>query len=312
MESNNLGTSVSSKGNGFSTATERGTKIVKENAIDKNSFLKILTAQLTHQDPFNTQDSSQFVAQLAQFSQIEQMTNLTSTMTEYNAYSLIGKTVAFKQYDLKGNQYGGVIENVFKDNNTMVAQVNIYENGGYVKKKFNVDDISEVINNYGPDFELNNNMNFLMSSSLIGKSVEVSNNGKLLAAEVNSVYKEGILINLNVSVKGEYVKGEMKLDTGYNSESPQYTGIYKGSKDGELQLKYNKEKDNYKYRILMDGEKPDDIEWLECNSISNTEDMKFKLPEKKSTNDTIWKASLKAVELGEKNVASESVLVIKK
>lgn len=312
MESNNLNTGVLPRGTGFSTATDRGTKIVKQNAIDKNSFLKILTAQLTNQDPFNTQDSSQFVAQLAQFSQIEQMTNLTSTMTEHNAYSLTGKTVAFNKYDMYGKQYGGVIQNIYKDNNNMVAEVNVYENGSYVKKEFNVNDISEVINSNGPDFELNNNMNFLMSSSLIGKTVEVNNNGKLMEAEVNSVYKEGILINLNVDVKGEYVKDQMKLDSGYNSEAIQYIGIYKGSKDGELQLKYDKIKDCYYYRVIANDQKADNVKWVEYDEANITQDMKFKLPEKKSIDDTVWKAPLKAVELGEKNVASESILVIKK
>ncbi|WP_258921671.1 flagellar hook capping FlgD N-terminal domain-containing protein [Heyndrickxia coagulans] len=44
--------------------------------LDKNAFLKILIAQLQNQDPTNPMDDTQFVSQMAQFSSLEQMTNL--------------------------------------------------------------------------------------------------------------------------------------------------------------------------------------------------------------------------------------------
>ncbi len=42
--------------------------------VSQNTFLTLLITQLKNQDPMNPQDSSQFVAQLAQFSSLEQMT----------------------------------------------------------------------------------------------------------------------------------------------------------------------------------------------------------------------------------------------
>ena len=39
---------------------------------NENTFLKLLVAQLKNQDPLNPQDGTQFVAQLAQFSGLEQ------------------------------------------------------------------------------------------------------------------------------------------------------------------------------------------------------------------------------------------------
>jgi flagellar hook assembly protein FlgD len=44
-------------------------------SIDKNSFLQLLVAQLRHQDPLNPSDGTQFIAQLAQFQQLEQSIN---------------------------------------------------------------------------------------------------------------------------------------------------------------------------------------------------------------------------------------------
>ena len=40
--------------------------------ISRDSFLKLLVAQLKNQDPMNPSDGAQFIAQLAQFSQLEQ------------------------------------------------------------------------------------------------------------------------------------------------------------------------------------------------------------------------------------------------
>lgn len=50
--------------------------------LDKNSFLKLLTTQLANQDPLNPIEDREFIAQLAQFSSLEQMQNLNKTFTE--------------------------------------------------------------------------------------------------------------------------------------------------------------------------------------------------------------------------------------
>ena len=71
-------------------------------ALGKDQFLKLLTTQLQYQDPTQPMDSSAFVAQLAQFSSLEQMTNVNDTLTQMltaqstsNAASLVGKTAQF-------------------------------------------------------------------------------------------------------------------------------------------------------------------------------------------------------------------------
>ena len=105
MTSINTNTSLQSRS---INKTERGTPIVSANDnSNKDLFLKLLVAQMKNQDPFNSQDPTQYVTQLAQFNMLEQsmslnknmetMINLTNgvlTSTAMgNASNLIGKNI---------------------------------------------------------------------------------------------------------------------------------------------------------------------------------------------------------------------------
>lgn len=68
--------------NGISAATGGATDRV---ATDKDTFLKLLVAQLSHQDPLNPQDDKEFVAQLAQFTSVEELQNINAGITSLNA-----------------------------------------------------------------------------------------------------------------------------------------------------------------------------------------------------------------------------------
>ncbi len=52
------------------------------NTISKDEFLKLLTYQLKSQDPLSPMDNQQFASQLAQFSQLEQLTNISSLLQQ--------------------------------------------------------------------------------------------------------------------------------------------------------------------------------------------------------------------------------------
>ena len=49
-------------------------------AMDQNDFLKLMTAQLTTQDPFNPMDNTQMVAQMAQFSQVAGIAEMNASL----------------------------------------------------------------------------------------------------------------------------------------------------------------------------------------------------------------------------------------
>jgi flagellar basal-body rod modification protein FlgD len=78
------------------------------NGLDKDAFLKIMVAQLQNMDPMSasSQDPTQSVAQMAQFSMLEQLTNLSSSSNDTleaqkqtQSLALLGKTVTFKASD---------------------------------------------------------------------------------------------------------------------------------------------------------------------------------------------------------------------
>lgn len=82
--------------------TEKEFKQRGSTELGKDEFLKLLVCQLQNQDPLNPQDDTDFIAQLAQFSALEQMTNMNSTMTSTSAYSLVGKEVIVQTKDSTG------------------------------------------------------------------------------------------------------------------------------------------------------------------------------------------------------------------
>ncbi|MDD4439174.1 MAG: flagellar hook capping FlgD N-terminal domain-containing protein, partial [Tissierellia bacterium] len=78
-------------------------KIQKNNeALDMKDFLNLLVAQITNQDAMNPMDNTEFIAQMAQFSTLQAMTDLTEMALQGQATSLIGKNVVVAGYSNYG------------------------------------------------------------------------------------------------------------------------------------------------------------------------------------------------------------------
>jgi len=74
--------------------------------LGKDDFLQILITQLQHQDPTKPMEDREFIAQMAQFSSLEQMTNMSTQFAELSAVmkaaqaiNLIGRDVEILQGD---------------------------------------------------------------------------------------------------------------------------------------------------------------------------------------------------------------------
>lgn len=161
--------------NSTATTTSRGTKIVKNaGELDKNSFLKILTAELANQDPDNAKDSTEYVAQMAQFSSLEQMSNLNANITMSSANSMIGKDVVLSDLDSNGNSITGLLKAVSKQGSNVKVEVQVNNNGKPEVDEYSFDDITGV---YDADSQANtqanaNEMSLLTGAAMIGKHAE--------------------------------------------------------------------------------------------------------------------------------------------
>lgn len=106
-------------------ASQRQTGSVDRNELGKDQFLNLLITQLKYQDPLEPLNDQEFIAQLAQFSSLEQMQNLNTNMTAMmlsqqrltalgEATRMIGKQVELRTRD--GEQLFGEVTGVqFKD-----------------------------------------------------------------------------------------------------------------------------------------------------------------------------------------------------
>lgn len=96
-----------------STQKEKKTRNTGE--MGKDQFLQLLVTQLKYQDPLKPMDDKEFVSQMAQFSSLEQMQNLNSSMSSMKAFSLMGKSIYANYTDTETGEQtfvNGIVEMV--------------------------------------------------------------------------------------------------------------------------------------------------------------------------------------------------------
>ena len=110
--------------------------------LGKDDFLKLLITQMQNQDPTSPMENTEFIAQMAQFSSLEQMTNMSTAFEKMASFinaseaaSTLGKTV---QLTVGGNQVEGVVEQA-----TRGAEPQILVNGNF----YTMDKISAIYAN---------------------------------------------------------------------------------------------------------------------------------------------------------------------
>ncbi|WP_262172915.1 flagellar hook assembly protein FlgD [Saccharococcus sp. Marseille-Q5394] len=160
----------------FLINNQRDQRKTGPDTMGKDAFMKILIAQLQNQDPTNPMKDNEFIAQMAQFSSLEQTMNLASAfekfaeaqnqsqLIQYNQF--VGKNVRWHEMTDKKDEAGKPIVN----EGTGIIQSAKFVNGSVVftmadGKELTPGNISEVLAGSG-------NTNSLVEASLlIGKTV---------------------------------------------------------------------------------------------------------------------------------------------
>ena len=104
-------TSAASAGSPSTTAKSSGP------TLGKDDFLKLLVSQMQYQDPLQPSDSQQWMGQMAQFTEVEQVTNIAASdqkivdsLNRSGTLSLIGHTVTYTGSD--GSDVTGQVQQV--------------------------------------------------------------------------------------------------------------------------------------------------------------------------------------------------------
>ncbi len=119
-------------GTNAANKTKAGTTAEKQRTpkqdLGKDEFLKILSMQMANQDPLEPMKDTEFIAQMAQFSSLEQMQALNANVGNQQAYSLMGKNVLANVTDSNGlvSQIYGEVIGVMNNKGVSYLQIGEY------------------------------------------------------------------------------------------------------------------------------------------------------------------------------------------
>ncbi len=182
--------------------------------LGKNDFLNLLVTQLRYQDPLEPTDDKEFIAQMAQFSALEQMQNMNGVMSNSQAFSLIGKDVKANITDPKTFEVktvSGLVSTVRVSNGKTYLVIN--------DQQVEADKVVEVNENV-----YNTNSNLAAYTNLIGYKVRGavynSANGEYiyLTGKVEEIQKgthEDYAVMDGVNVTVAEVTGSISTDPSY-------------------------------------------------------------------------------------------------
>ena len=190
--------------NGVSAAEAKSNTTAKSGDLDKEAFLQLLVTQMKYQDPLEPTDNTEYVSQLATFSELEQMTNLVASSDLTRASQLVGQYVTVKQKnETTGEETitGGKVDYVTVENGK--GYLNIGDS------KYSIDDLDSVVdekylNAYNLATEFMNSLNSLPTLAQLTTSYrDVVDNLTKVYGDMTS-YEKGFLTAAAISDLGKY------------------------------------------------------------------------------------------------------------
>ncbi len=154
------------------TSYEEQKANAKDNSsVDKEQFLQLLVAQMQYQDPLQPTDNTQYVSQLATFSELEQMQNMAKSTDMARAQALVGKNVTVNST----NSVTGITTEVTGKVESVISK----SSGSYVVvngELYEIDKVVQVLDdNYASATEYADTWNSMYASLPALGSINASN-----------------------------------------------------------------------------------------------------------------------------------------
>lgn len=115
------------------TSTTEKTTTSSGSSLDKDAFLQLLVAQMKYQDPLEPTSNTEYISQLATFSELEEMQNVSASMEMQRANNLVGQYV-FVNTD--SGYVEGTVDYVVYQGGKVYLSVN--------EQLYNIDDLDTV------------------------------------------------------------------------------------------------------------------------------------------------------------------------
>ncbi len=251
--------------------------------MGKDEFLNLLVTQLQYQDPLEPMDDKAFIAQIAQFTSLEQMQNLNKSFDSYKAFSMIGKYVKANIADENGvpEIISGKVEGVSLNGGKTVLQVDGKD--VELEKVLSVSDVS-ITGNKGESGSISNYSQligllgtFTVPAEEEGKDVKIDgiissieNNDGEIVAKIDEIVVDAIGVDYSPygSVE-EYLEAnigkEISVRTAKDGQVATVKGILRDYNAGEGE----------KTTLILDGLKipVSEIKTTSRIDLVNTEQM---------------------------------------
>ena len=185
-------------------ASEAKNNTTKSGDLDKEAFLQLLVTQMKYQDPLEPTDNTEYVSQLATFSELEQMTNLVASSDLTRASQLVGQYVTIKDTnETTGEEtiIGGKVDYVTVENGK--GYLNIGDS------KYSIDNLDSVVdekylNAYNLANEFMSSLNALPTLANLTTSYrDIIDNLSSVLDDMSS-YEKGFLSAAAISDFGKY------------------------------------------------------------------------------------------------------------
>lgn len=189
--------------------------------LGKDEFLQLLVCQMKNQDPLEPEKDTEFIAQLAQFSSLEQMQNLNETAVNSQAFGLVGKAVVLNTKSTNGNitEVQGVVDYITMKNGSAQLSVN--------GQLYSMDDLVEVKQSYAEV------QKYLPSVEQTAAVYDKSNKS-FVDININLGSGNYAASSVAVMVNGEYIKSDyLSFENGVLSIAP---GAFDQLADGDYKL----------------------------------------------------------------------------